>query len=306
MIKNLSLVLSAVLLLFCSKLSAQQHVENGKLIAYDQFQSQLIKPRNVAVWLPENYDSNKKYSVLYMHDGQMLFDANSTWNKQEWKADEITSQLQAQKEINDCIIVGIWNITEDRFYDYFPQKALSYISKDKLKTFAKTFEMKRFNADNYLKFLVTELKPFIDQHYATYTDSSHTYIMGSSMGGLISLYAICEYPQIFSKAACLSIHSPMVTTALMNQVDDNAFAPAFCDYLNQHLPQANSCAIYMDYGNKTLDALYTPYQNKIDEIFWNKGWRKPYWTTNYYPGAAHTEIDWANRLAIPLRFLLGK
>lgn len=306
MIKHLSLVLSAVLLLFCSKLSAQQHVANGKLIAYDQFQSQLIKPRNVAVWLPENYDSNKKYSVLYMHDGQMLFDANSTWNKQEWKVDEITSQLQVQKEINDCIIVGIWNITEDRFYDYFPQKALNYISQDKLKTFAKTFDMKRFNADDYLKFLVTELKPFIDQHYATYTDSSHTCIMGSSMGGLISLYAICEYPQIFSKAACLSIHSPMVTTALMNQVDDNAFAPAFCDYLNQHLPQANSCAIYMDYGNKTLDALYAPYQNKIDEIFWNKGWRKPYWTTNYYPGAAHTEVDWANRLAIPLRFLLGK
>lgn len=306
MIKHLSLVLSAVLLLFCSKLLAQQHVANGKLIAYDQFQSQLIKPRNVAVWLPENYDSNKKYSVLYMHDGQMLFDANSTWNKQEWKVDEITSQLQVQKEINDCIIVGIWNITEDRFYDYFPQKALNYISKDKLKTFAKTFDMKRFNADDYLKFLVTELKSFIDQHYSTYTDSSHTYIMGSSMGGLISLYAICEYPQIFSKAACLSIHSPMVTTALMNQVDDNAFAPAFCDYLSQHLPQANSCAIYMDYGNKTLDALYAPYQNKIDEIFWNKGWKKPYWTTNYYPGAAHTEADWANRLAIPLRFLLGK
>ena len=124
------------------------------------------------------------------------------------------------------------------------------------------------------------------------------------MGGLISLYAICEYPEVFGGAACLSIHSPLIMPNLIDEKTDKFVASKLREYLLSNLPKANTRKIYMDYGDQTLDAYYAPFQKKIDEVMVVKGWKSPYWETKFYPGTNHSEEAWAKRLSIPLEFLM--
>jgi enterochelin esterase-like enzyme len=284
--------------------TAAEHVAFGRLLEYKDFPSRCVAARSVFVWLPEGYDGSRRYDVVYMHDGQMLFDSTATWNHQAWDVDRRVTELTRRGVIRPCIVVGVWNIPDRRFFDYFPQKTLGYMEGGDYAEFDKQFDASKFDADGYLKFLVTELKPYIDRHFSTYSDKAHTFLMGSSMGGLISLYGLCEYPDVFGGAACLSMHSVMVTSSVMAERNVAIAAPAFCRYLAAHLPKANSARIYIDYGDKTLDALYPPYQKRIDEVLRTAGWSLPNWTTNFYPGMAHTETDWSRRLFVPLAFLL--
>ena len=105
----------------------------GQIYRIDSFPSKFIRPRNVDVWLPDNYSKENEYAVLYMHDGQNLFDANKTWNNQEWRVDEIFSELFLKDSIKNSIVVAIWNIPEIRHSDYFPQKALEFVPEGKRK-----------------------------------------------------------------------------------------------------------------------------------------------------------------------------
>ena len=91
--------------------------------------SKYITSRPVDIWLSKNYSKEKKYAVVYMHDGQMLFDSTSTWNKQEWKVDEWASKLMDENKTKDFIVVAIHNIMEERWQDLFPQKAFDYLSE---------------------------------------------------------------------------------------------------------------------------------------------------------------------------------
>jgi predicted alpha/beta superfamily hydrolase len=183
----------------------------GQIKRIENFPSKYVDSRTVDVWLPINYSETKKYQVLYMHDGQMLFDPKTTWNKQEWGVDEKIDSLTQKKAIKEVIVVAVWNIPTIRHLNYFPQKAIDFLS-DSDKKFvideAKkiNLDLTQISSDNYLKFLVSEVKPFIDSHFSVHTDKENTAIMGSSMGGLISMYALCEYPDVFVKAACLSTH----------------------------------------------------------------------------------------------------
>jgi len=290
-----------------SKVKPQKPVA-GKIDLYESFPSKLISERNVEVWLPEGYNPKKKYAVLYMHDGQMLFDAATTWNHQSWDVDDVASKLMEQGKVQDFIIVGISNGGKTRHTDYFPQKPFEALGKaqqdfvsSKLSAPGKPVEAFKPTSDNYLKFLVTELKPFIDKKYPVYTDKKHTFIMGSSMGGLISIYAVCEYPNVFGGAACLSTHWPGIFT-----LEDNPVPEAFINYLKSGLPDPGSHTIYFDYGDKTLDALYPPLQKKVDEVMKARGFTEKNWITKFYPGDDHSEKSWNSRLNIPLEFLLGK
>ena len=276
----------------------------GKIQRLENFKTELITPRNVDIWLPNDYDKSKKYAVVYMHDGQMLFDATQTWNKTAWEVDEMIQKLTKEKTLKNYIIVGVWNVSEQRYGDYFPQKVLENITEPtKSMILAQQIKGKP-NADNYLKFLVTELKPYIDTHFSTKKDAKNTFLMGSSMGGLISIYGLCEYPKVFGGAACLSIHSPLLKSDLIDKNTDQNVASKFRDYLAAHLPKANSKKIYFDYGDQTLDALYKPFQTKIDDLMQQKKWKPKYWETRFFAGESHSETSWAKRLDIPFLFLL--
>lgn len=288
-------------------ISPAQVPSAGKIIRHEQFSSVYITSRNIDVWLPKDYDATQRYAVLYMHDGQMLFDSTQSWNKLEWQVDETMTKLIGEKKITPCIVVGIWNDGVNRHSDYFPQKPFeSFTAEQKAAVSKNLQENGRSNAvfqpnsDNYLKFIVHELKPFIDKSYSTYSDAKNTFIVGSSMGALISLYALCEYPTVFGGAACLSTHWLGSFTT-----ENNPIPAAFEHYLMTHLPSPKKHKIYFDCGDKALDMYYPPFQKRINAIMKKKGFRAANWKTGFYPGADHTETAWAKRLSVPLCFLLG-
>lgn len=282
-------------------------VSSGTLRHFANFQSKFINSHTVDVWLPEGYTTHKKYAVLYMFDGMALFDSTIMWNKQEWGADEVLGKLMKEKKIQDCIVVGIWNGGANRHSEYFPQKPFESLppgvqdSLYNIKMNGILLFNEKIQSDNYLRFIVYELKPFIDHNFSTLKNEKNTFIAGSSMGGLMAWYAMCEYPGVFGGAACLSTHWPGIFTTIHNPVP-----VAFMNYLFSHLPSPGDHKIYFDYGSKTLDSMYKPYQLTVDSIMLLKGYTPKNWITKEFPGADHSEKSWNKRLYIPIIFLLGK
>jgi predicted alpha/beta superfamily hydrolase len=305
-------LLLLLLMVGAVRLQAQSNlpkVVSGQLIRHDSFPSKYVTARHVDVWLPEGYTRDKRYDVLYMHDGQMLFDSLTTWNKQSWNVDDVLVGLNRKGLLRPVIVVGIWNGGLTRHSDYFPQKpfeALTEAERAMLDTATRVNGKSVFNdfavrSDGYLKFLVEELKPFIDSAYATRRSRAHTFIAGSSMGGLISLYAICEYPQVFGGAACLSTHWPGIF-----RMEYNPIPGTFFRYLEKKLPARRTHRIYFDYGDQTLDALYPPLQARVDSIMRKKKFTAKQWRTKFFPGEDHSEGAWHKRLDGALLFVLGK
>ena len=99
-------------------------VSSGKIIRWENMSADGITGRNVDIWLPADYNEKTKYNVLYMNDGQMLFDGSISWNKQEWKVDEWMTALVRLKKIRNTIVVGIWNNGKYRHAEYYPEKSL--------------------------------------------------------------------------------------------------------------------------------------------------------------------------------------
>jgi len=322
-LKQLIIVLFSITIFFSCKEEKKKEVANnlipsrvvkditlssGTIQRVDSFPSKFIEPRTIDVWLPDNYTENKKYAVLYMHDGQMLFDATKTWNKQEWRVDEIVSTLLKEEKIKNIIVVAIWNISGMRHSDYFPQKPFESLTKkqqDSIYSNSEMYEQKVFfnkvHSDEYLKFLVEELKPFIDDKYPTYSNQENTFIAGSSMGGLISMYAVCEYPEIFGGAACLSTHWPGTFS-----YKNNPIPVTFFGYMDANLPSPKTHTFYFDYGTETLDQYYPQYLSDIDKIFFGKGYTEKNYMNLEFEGADHSEESWNRRFDIPLTFLLKK
>lgn len=282
-------------------------VAAGRVESLVGFASELVNDRHVEVWLPEGYTEKQRYDVLYMHDGQMLFDSTITWNKQEWGVDETVSLLMEKQAVRPMIVVGIWNSGATRHADYFPQKPFNALPKsfrDSLISQAKRQSGRALfgdavRSDAYLRFLVEELKPYVDAHYATKPGRDHTFVAGSSMGGLISMYALCEYPDVFGGAACLSTHWPGIF-----HLEGNPIPQAFLEYLKANLPDPATHKLYFDYGTETLDALYPELQRRVDEVVKNHGFSPANWQTRAFPGEAHQERAWQKRLHLPLMFLM--
>ena len=281
-------------------------VTAGTIERIDAFESKFIDERRIDIWLPDNYSASKKYAVLYMQDGQMLFDSSKTWNKQAWEIAATATKLITEKKIQEFIVVGIWNGGQVRHASYFPQKPYENLTQIEKELVTKNLQEKGRttdsfvpNSDNYLKFIVRELKLYIDNKYSVYTDSDHTFIGGSSMGGLISIYAICEYPTIFGGSMSMSTHWPGTFES-----ENNPIPNAFFNYLKNNLPNPKNHKIYFDCGDKTLDAMYPKLQKQVDILMMKKGFTAKNWITKYFPGDDHSEKSWNRRLNIPLEFLL--
>ncbi len=279
------------------------NLSGGTIDRIYNFPSMYVTPRNVDIWLPEGYTESKQYAVVYMHDGQNLFDTAISWNQQEWGVDEVVSVLINENKIKDCIVVGIWNSGLGRHPDYFPAKVVNYIDDS---TWASIEQQHNYfplgiQSDNYLKFIVEELKPTIDNEYSTLSDRDNTVVMGSSMGGLISMYAVCEYPDVFGNAGCMSTHWPGIDIS-----GDNPVPEAFVQYMASKLPDPLTHKFYFDYGTLTLDSLYEPYQKMIDTVMMTSGYNSTNWKTLKFEGHDHTERSWRSRLNEPCEFLLPK
>jgi len=261
----------------------------NQIYRYKKFRSNYIGKRIFDVWVPFDYSKEKKYAVIYMHDGQNLFNPVEAFNNVDWGVDEAMQTLITEGKVREAIVVGIWN-TGNRLKEFSPERAFNENNAD-----PKKYKMPPgTGSDNYLKFLVKELKPFIDGKYSTLSDRDNTFIMGSSMGGLISLYALSEYPEIFGGAASLSTHFSLGDGVMI-------------DYLEKYLPPAKNHRIYFDYGTIDLDKEYGQYQERADKIMKKKGYTdKKNWRTMNFQGDGHNEYYWRRRVNVPLEFLLKK
>ena len=266
----------------------------GTVLRYPSMPSGHVAARNVDVWLPPGYDRepDKHYPVLYMHDGQNLFDPATSYGGVDWGIDETMTRMIATGEVREAIVVGVWN-TPKRREEYMPQRAVQGAIDFNVpgSTAARPEDI---ISDRYLAFLVEELKPFIDANYRTLPDRADTYVMGSSMGGLVSQYAISKYPGVYGGAGCVSTHWPA----------GNGIA---LDDFAAHLPDPATHKYYFDYGTATLDGSYEPYQLRADAILRNAGYVEGRnWITRKFEGAEHSEKAWRLRVGEPLAFLIGK
>jgi predicted alpha/beta superfamily hydrolase len=263
----------------------------GTLHRHPAFPSALVEPRNVDVWLPPSYsrDPDGRFPVVYMHDGQNLFDPELAFGGVDWGMDEAIVRLIEAGDIGGAIVVGVWNREDGRWPEYIPQKALA--APGALEAFRQLVGSEPLS-DRYLRFLVREVKPFVDETYRTLPERESTLVMGSSMGALISLHALCEYPQVFVGAGCLSTHWPAGDGIVI-------------ETMRRALPPPGTHRLYFDYGTETLDAEYEPYQRQADAVMREAGYREGVdWMTRRFPGAEHSERSWRERVHIPLRFLL--
>lgn len=265
----------------------------GAIQRFDHFASQFVASRHIEVWCPPGYsEQEKNYPVIYMHDGQNVFVPLSSISGESWGMENAIVHLMDTKKIRGAIIVGIWN-TEMRWREYMPQKPYWTLA---LQRHHEAFMARAGGdplSDSYLKFVVEEVKLFVDSKFRTLPDQQNTFVMGSSMGGLISLYAINEYPHVFHGAACLSTNWPAGEQELVNE-------------MAKALPDPVSHKLYFDYGTEGLDALYEPYQSQMDKYLQKAGYvENENWITRTFEGAAHNEAAWRARVEVPLSFLLS-
>ncbi len=226
-----------------------------------------------------------------MHDGQNLFDPQKAYAGVDWGIREAIVRLSQAGAIRGAIVVGIWN-TEKRWHEYMPQKAVDMPEAANLRKALVEHQEGEVISDRYLRLMVEEVKPFVDSEYRTLPGPENTVVMGSSMGALISLYALCEYPETFGGAACLSTHWPAAGEALLA-------------YLARALPPPGRHRLYFDYGTEDVDAPYEPYQTQADAVMRAAGYRERIdWRTVKFPGAGHSERAWRERVHIPVQFLL--
>jgi pimeloyl-ACP methyl ester carboxylesterase len=297
--------IACILLLLSAPAAAG--VSAGTLVDLGTVSSRYSDPRHVQVWLPSGYrPDGPKYAVLYMHDGQNLFDKAAAGYGMEWQIDETLDALIREKQVRPTIVVGIWN-TPKRLQEYVPSKAFRGLPPEyraKIKALYGGDPL----SDGYLKFIVRELKPMIDRRFNVRTDRANTMIMGSSMGSLVSLYAVDEYPQVFGGAGMVSTHWPLFMTPDGKSVGDREYevvSSAFERYLAPALPDPRTHRLYFDHGSETLDAIYARYQRRVDRVVRHRGYRQfSNWMSLSFPGQKHNEISWASRVAVPLQFLL--
>ena len=277
----------------------------GRFVDLSAVATTNIVPPHVTIWLPPGYDSSKRrYGVVYMNDGQnVLFPERSGFHK-VWAADKAVLGLIAQRRIAPVIIVAVDHPGEARYRQYFPQELYAMAAPD-LRTQFDRLAKGPIIGDAYLKFLAHDLKPLIDHRFRTRSDASHTAIVGSSMGGLISCYAFVEYPRVFGRAACVSTHWPLADPADVGPFKTQV-ADLWSTYLARHLGKPDGRRLWMDHGSETLDAAYAPWQAAIDRDVEAGGWKRGRdFVSREYKGAAHEENAWAARLPDMLAWLLA-
>lgn len=256
----------------------------GTVKYHRQLELEGLLPRDIVVWLPPDYEqSTDRFPVLYMHDGQNLFDPKTSAFGTDWQIDEICTELIGSGKIEPIIVVGIYN-TPQRSRDYLPGR----------------------QGDLYAKFICTKLKPFIDRSYRTNHSRDATSIGGSSAGGICAFRIAWTNPDVFSKAICMS------PSFQYQRADGNLAVDYVAEFANSTTP-AKIPFFYIDNGGVGLEEILQPGIDAMLLAMKNKGliqgdksapgshfcWKK-------FPDARHDESAWAKRMPAVLQMLYSR
>ncbi|MBY0563847.1 MAG: hypothetical protein K2P58_06635 [Hyphomonadaceae bacterium] len=283
----------------------------GQLTYWRDVRSPLLEhSRHVSIYLPPQYEASPtaRFPVIYAHDGQNLFDPRIANTGVDWGIDEAMQALVADGVIEPAIVVGIWS-TPSRRLEYAPAGVLARVSEDMRRAAADEFPEELRVGDAYLRFVVEELKPRVDAAYRTRPDRDSTFLMGASMGALISVYGMVEHPDVFGGAAGLSMHWPVGvsdrTIVERQETWRPAIVAAFTRYFASKSLDPTHHRIWVDHGTGFLDHLYVPYQEAMLPVLRDLGYVDGVTLqARVYPGANHNETAWRARLRDPLTFLL--
>jgi predicted alpha/beta superfamily hydrolase len=236
------------------------------------FSSILGDERDLIVWLPPGHETEaaRRYPVLYVHDGQNLFDPATAFAGVHWQLDETAESLVRAEKVEPMIIVGIAN-TMARLEEYTPKRGRKYAA-----------------------FLIDEVKPFIDRTYRTLPDRQHTGVLGSSLGGLISFYLVWWHPEVFSMAGCLSGSWMWDNAASLRMMTSKPRPPM-------------SLRIYLDHGSESAEGNQAWVYRSIRDALVRQGFSVGK-NLSYYYGLndEHNEASWGRRVWRPLVFFFGK
>ncbi|MDZ7344900.1 MAG: alpha/beta hydrolase-fold protein, partial [candidate division KSB1 bacterium] len=236
------------------------------------FSLRLANARDLIVWLPPNYDKEieRRYPVIYVHDGQNLFDPATAFAGVDWQLGKTADSLISAGKVDPMIIVGIAN-TPARLEEYSPAKGRDYAA-----------------------FLIDEVKPFIDRTYRTLPQYQHTAVMGSSLGGLISFYLAWWHPQVFSMAGCLSATWMWENSAAIRMVDQESSTPP-------------DIKIYLDHGSEGGEGRQAWIYRSMRDALLKRGFKLGKNLAYYFGvGDEHNETAWGRRIERPLIFFFGK
>ena len=254
-----------------------EHTITGDVRTHEGFRSRfLAQERTIVVYLPPGYDagSAERYPVLYLHDGQNVFDQATSFGE-EWHVDESAQALIDAGEIEPLIIVGIYNTGEHRVDEYTPTPGADL--------------GRGGHADDYGHMLIQELKPFIDETYKTLPSAASTALGGSTLGGLLTMHLGLRYPTAFSRLAVLSPSVWWDNRVLLSEVEA----------LQHKLP----LRIWLDAGTAEGDETIANVQALRDALV-GKGWvvgqDLAYLEEE---GGEHNEQSWARRFDRVLKFL---
>jgi enterochelin esterase-like enzyme len=279
------------------KLEPEKYMEDwqgsgvkGTLVYWQDVSSAFLnQTRHVEIWLPPGYEENtdKQYPVIYMSDGQNLFDPRIANTGTDWGIDEAMMAGVDAGLYKPAIVVGAWS-SDDRFIEYSPWH----------------------NAKDYAQFLVEELMPRVNAEFRTLQGPENTYHMGSSMGGLLSYYLVKEHPEVFSACGCVSSHFPLSDRVLAGFTGgdvENADPTPWIEKdiaAGQTIPAGQR--FFFDYGTEGLDAEYAPMHDAVREWFIAQGYTEGQdFLVREYEGADHNEASWRARIGDQIGWLLA-
>jgi alpha-glucosidase len=247
-------------------------MSNVSVLADGFYMPELNKNRKVWIYLPLSYEnSSKKYPVIYMHDGQNLFDDELAYSG-EWGVDETLNRLSKEKKL-EFIVIGIENGGADRISEYAPWGLPKYNAKAQ--------------GDAYINFIIETLKPYVDREYRTLSDRNNTAIMGSSLGGIISYYAAIKHPEIFGKSG---VFSPSFS-----------LFPTCFDFTEKHARIENS-KMYMMAGDQESDNMVND-MNIMIETMSNTGFPETNIKSRVVIGGKHNESLWKSEFMDAITWL---
>ena len=262
----------------------------GKQIYWHDVPSQFVdETRNVVIWLPPGYDENpdRRYKVIYMTDGENLFDPRiASWGV-DWGVDEAMMRGVESGDFQPAIVVGAWS-TAQRGLEYSPWH----------------------RAPDYARFLIQELMPRINAEFRTRTGPEHTFHMGSSMGGLFSYYLVKNHHDVFGACGCVSSHFALNQRMLAGPEGVDPREADLTPYIVRDIENGDTLSggrFFFDYGTETLDSSYHDDHKPVRAWFRKQGFKEGRDVRfGKYDGADHSERAWRARVGEQLGWLLGE
>ncbi|GAA0316257.1 alpha/beta hydrolase-fold protein [Sphingomonas oligophenolica] len=279
----------------------------GQLFVRRAFASPELLPRDLFVWVPDTAAPPDGFPVLYMQDGQNLFDARLVPFGTAWEVDRSMARLADAGTIMPAIVVGIASTT-DRFLDYAPALILDRLSPSARGAVESAWGGAARSAA-YARLVIEDVKPLIDAHFVTCRSADSSFLAGSSLGAAIALETLARYPDRVAGAACLSAHLSLLPVTESETLPPDFAADvtmAVADFANACLPRAGRHAVWIDRSGQGIDRFYGPTHAAVATALSRLGYAEGIdVVARCYPGVGHDEGAWRARLDDALVFLLG-